>query len=76
MQIFESSNKKHDFDYNIKLWGTTGTLTYQFFLKSIDLKVPNLIAPLSLIFNDSLSKQGADWMRSVVPAAGIKSREK
>ena len=45
MQIFESNNKKHDFDYIIKLRGTTGTLTYQFFLKSIDLKVPNLIAP-------------------------------
>ena len=29
------------------VWPCTGTLTYQFFLKSIDLKVPNLIAPLS-----------------------------
>ena len=48
MQILESCNKTHDFDYNIKLRGTTGTLTHQFFLKSIDLKVPNLIAPLTV----------------------------
>ena len=43
---FRIKLQKHEFDYNIKLRGTTGTLTYQFFLKSIDLKVPNLIAPL------------------------------
>ena len=44
MQMFESNNKtkkKHDFDHNIKLWEATGTLMYQFFWKSINLKVPN-----------------------------------
>ena len=54
---FRIKYQKHDFDYNIKLRGTTGTLTYQCFLKSIDLKVPNLIAPLSgAMFKDMRSK--------------------
>ena len=45
MQIFESDNK--NMISNINLRGSTGTLMYQFFLKSIDLKVPNIIAPLN-----------------------------
>ena len=47
MQIFELNNEKHDFDYNIKPQGTTGTLMYQMFLKPINLKVPYLIALLT-----------------------------
>ena len=31
MQICESNNKKHDFEYNIKRRETTGTLLYPFF---------------------------------------------
>ena len=50
---FSNEVTKHDFDYNIKLRGTTGTLTYQFFLKSIDLKVPNLITPLTLKYRET-----------------------
>ena len=46
MQIFESSNKNTISTTTLNYGGTTGTLTYQLFLKSIDLKVPNLTAPL------------------------------
>ena len=47
MQIFESNNKKYDFDYNMKPRGTTGTLMYPIFLKQINLTVPYPIAPLT-----------------------------
>ena len=53
--IFRIKWQKHNFDNNIKLRGTTGTLMYQFFLKSIHLKVPNLIAPLRWVASNSFS---------------------
>ena len=40
------SNQVTKTRFRLQLRVTTGTLTYQFFLKSINLKVPNLIAPL------------------------------
>ena len=44
---FLIKQQKQDFDYKIELRGATGTFTMIFFLKSIDLKVPKLIAPLT-----------------------------
>ena len=46
MQMFELNSKKHDFDHNIRLRGTTGILMYQFFSRSMNLKVPDVTAPL------------------------------
>ena len=44
---FSNQMTKHDFDYNSKPWGATETLLYQIILKSINLKVPFLTAPLT-----------------------------
>ena len=46
MQIFESSNKNTISTTTLNYRGPLG-LWHQFFLKSIDLKVPNLTAPLN-----------------------------
>ena len=49
---YKSSNQitENDFDYYIKLRGTTGTLMYQMLSKSINLTVPYLIAPLKQLY--------------------------
>ena len=45
-QIFESSNKNTISTTTLNYGGPLGLWRINFFLKSIDLKVPNLIAPL------------------------------
>ena len=62
MQIFESDNKNTISTAALNYMGTTGTLTYQFFLKSIDLKVPNLI---KRIFYLSVMMQTPRYSRRV-----------
>ena len=52
--IFRIKWYKHYFDHNIQLRGTPGALMYQFFWKSINLKVSYLTAPLSQWLFNSL----------------------
>ena len=48
MQIFESSNKNTISTTTLNYGGPLGLWHINFFLKSIDLKVPNLTAPLNV----------------------------